>query len=169
MNTLELCIVDAFGSIGHSLPPCIPFQTSSIMSEAKSDDCTVLSTACPPGCPFTLRCYSQSSSLYLFSCLAPPALSSLKVSQCCRMTFSHTHGESKKKKKKITKYRSLAAGRVVEGGEQDKQKAAETRWVKSPDTETRKMENLSSLESQQSAELTLTRRMTFHTLSHQSD
>ena len=40
---------------------------------------------------------------------------------------------------------------------------------KKKQTQVRKMENLSSLGSQQSAELNLTRKMTLHPLSHQSD
>lgn len=69
------CLVDLYSPTPHThspttSSPCTPFRTFSIMSEEESDDCTVLSTACLPGCP--LHPPLLLSILFLVS-LPPPA------------------------------------------------------------------------------------------------
>lgn len=61
--------------------------------------------------------------------------------------------------------RGVTVARRRRRGEDDLKKKKK----KKPHAEVRKMENLSSLGSQQSAELDLTRKMSLHPLSHQSD
>lgn len=88
-----------------------------------------------------------------------------------RVTFNHTHRGRKEKPKE------RGSGRVEEkwdgheevGGRGSGKKWSEEETKEKTRAGVRKMENLSSLGSQQSAELNLTRKMTLHPLSHQSD
>lgn len=88
-----------------------------------------------------------------------------------RVTFNHTHREQKREKRGIVAGWRRKWDKHEEMGDR---KAAERRGgmkkkQKKPHAEVRKMENLSSLGSQQSAELNLTRKMTPYPPSHKSD